>query len=129
MTTRKSTFIFSRSEDGYFTLENSFLSATVGQTASDGIWALTRLVDKRISKNILSVGNLLQFRKDEGNLYRYHADSSSFSSNASSSSFSPLHFFSFLFFFVFFCFLFFFFFFFLFVPSYSSSDSSSQSPS
>jgi len=55
-------------QGGSFVLENSYLKATINQTSN---WAITSLFDKLGNAEVLSVGNALQFRNDNGNIYRF----------------------------------------------------------
>lgn len=58
-------------DGGSVTFENSRLSAVITKANA---WSITSLIDKRAHgefKNVLKSGNLLQWRFDGGNLYRY----------------------------------------------------------
>ena len=56
------------SDGNLVTLENAFLKAVVSRNTS---WAIASLVDKQTSKSILKSGNVLSWRYDGGNIYRY----------------------------------------------------------
>eukprot|EP01128_Nolandella_sp_AFSM9_P007690 TRINITY_DN4291_c0_g1_i1.p1 TRINITY_DN4291_c0_g1~~TRINITY_DN4291_c0_g1_i1.p1 ORF type:complete len:821 (+),score=113.42 TRINITY_DN4291_c0_g1_i1:743-3205(+) len=49
-------------------LSNQYLSATASSAAN---WSLTSLVDLATKQSVLSQGNLVEFRHDQGNIYRY----------------------------------------------------------
>jgi len=51
-----------------FTLQSSFLTAVV---SSESNWQIVSLVDRGTGNNILVKGNALQFRNDNGNIYRF----------------------------------------------------------
>lgn len=54
--------------DADLVLENSFLKATISSTSN---WGISALVDKRTGLPVLEHGNVLSFRNDNGNIYRY----------------------------------------------------------
>lgn len=57
--------------DSTVTLENDYLKATISNASA---WSIVSLVDKKAPggpKNILRGGNVLQWRYDGGNIYRY----------------------------------------------------------
>jgi len=57
----------SSTEDN-FVLSNAYLQAEVRRDAN---WAITFLLDKRSNKQVLKNGNVINFRNDNGNIYRF----------------------------------------------------------